>query len=151
MGLARVLLKIERMKKLILTMTMLVMATASFAAESSVTPESRVSTPIQSEISSKSPVLSDRDSESWARRREERRLAREQILSGVRSSHASEKSEVRGALQKNRNENSQKEGFTPKNGDHFRVPPEAKGAPRENDQRFGDVPPNKVRENGMKH
>ena len=59
-------------------------------------PESSIPTPAaKSEVSQETPTLGAKESEDWKKLREERRAAREQILSDLRSSSAAEKQSIR--------------------------------------------------------
>ncbi len=91
-------------------------AAFSYAAPSSVRPESSVPTPAENkEISREKANLGAKESADWQKLRAERRAAREQILSDLRNSSATEKKNIRQEVSKKRNENSRFEGGFPKN------------------------------------
>ena len=86
------------------------------AAAESAAPESYIPTPAEkSEISRESPNLGQKERADWQRMREERKQAREQILSRLRESSATERQMIRKDLSKNRNEMPRFEGEFPKN------------------------------------
>ena len=77
------------------------MAATAFAGESSLRPESSIPTPAaRSEISQEVPSLGAKESQDWQRLREERRQAREQILSHLRASSTAEKRSIRQEVSK---------------------------------------------------
>lgn len=111
------------MKKMTFIQTLLVATAIGFAAESSMRPESSVPTPVErAEISKETPDLGTKENEDWQRMRAERRKAREQILSDLRSQNAAEKQNLRHNGSKNRNENARFEGDVPKNQPRERRP-----------------------------
>jgi len=111
------------MNKNTFIMTLVMAAAVSFAADYSARPESSVPTPAErAEISKEKTDLGAKESEDWQKLREERRRAREQILSNLRSNAASEKQNVRQTAPKNWNENPRFEGDSPKNQNRERNP-----------------------------
>lgn len=77
----------------------------SFAAVDSSVPESDVPTPAERQgISKESPNLGQKEREDWMRMREERKQAREEILSRLRESPARERQNIRQDLSRNRDE-----------------------------------------------
>ena len=96
--------------------TILFATAFSFAAGESSAPESYVPTPAEKqEFSKETPGLSQQERADWQRMREERKQAREQILSKLRESSPSERSEMRQNGLKNRDERPRFEGEFPKN------------------------------------
>ncbi|MCQ2088755.1 MAG: hypothetical protein MJY93_00760 [Fibrobacter sp.] len=91
------------MKKIGFISIFLMMTATAFAGESSLRPESSIPTPaIKSEVSQEAPTLGAKESEDWKKLREERRQAREQILSDLRASSAAEKQSIRQEVTKNK-------------------------------------------------
>ena len=102
---------------------MMMAAALSYAAPSSMHPESSVPTPAENaEISRETPDLGAKESADWQKLRAERRSAREQILSDLRNSSAAEKRNIRQEVSKKRNENTRFEGDFPKNQSRERRP-----------------------------
>lgn len=91
-------------------------ASISWAENPDAFPKSKVSTPIQTEISKESPSLTETETADWSKRREERRKARSEMLSKIRKSSPSEREQMRNSLEKNRGENSRMKSEFPKNG-----------------------------------
>ena len=117
----------------------------SFAAGESSAPESYVPTPAEKqEFSKETPGLSQQERADWQRMREERKQAREQILSKLRESSPSERSEMRQNGLKNRGERPRFEGEFPKNQPREREmfdPNRGSGRPDFNDREpMGDRP-----------
>lgn len=85
-----------KMRNIGLVSIFLMMTATAFAGESSLRPESSIPTPAEkSGISQETPTLGAKESEDWKKLREERRQAREQILSDLRASSAAEKQSIR--------------------------------------------------------
>lgn len=104
------------MRKIGFISIFLMMAATAFAGESSLRPESSIPTPAAGiDASQEAPSLGAKESEDWQRLRAERRLAREQILSDLRSSSAAEKKSIRQELTKNPGPQSRFEGEMPNN------------------------------------
>jgi hypothetical protein len=104
------------MKKVKFISTVIFSTAISIAAAESAAPESYIPTPAEkSEISRESPNLGQKERAAWQRMREERKQAREQILSRLRESSATERQMIRKDLSKNRNEMPRFEGDFPKN------------------------------------
>ena len=98
-------------------------AALSFAAPSSVRPESSVPTPAENmEISREMPNLGAKESADWQKLRAERRAARERILTDLRNSSATEKKNIRQEVSKKRDEKPRFEGEIPKNQSRERRP-----------------------------
>ena len=98
-------------------------AALSFAAPSSVRPESSVPTPVEkAEISRDTQNLGAKESADWQKLRAERRAAREQILTDLRNSSAAEKKNIRQEVSKKRDEKTHFEGGIPKNQSRERRP-----------------------------
>ena len=98
-------------------------AALSFAAPSSVRPESSVPTPVEkTEISRDTQNLGAKESADWQKLRAERRKAREQILTDLRNSSAAEKKSIRQEVSKKREETPRFEGEIPKNQSRERRP-----------------------------
>ena len=98
-------------------------AALSFAAPSSVRPESSVPTPAENmEISREMPNLGAKESADWQKLRAERRAARERILTDLRNSSAAEKKNIRQEVSKKRDEKPRFEGEIPKNQSRERRP-----------------------------
>jgi hypothetical protein len=96
--------------------TILLATAFSFAAGESSAPESYVPTPAEKqEISRETPDLSQKERADWQRMREERKQAREQILSRLRESSTAERQNIRQDLSRNRDERPRFEGEFPKN------------------------------------
>ena len=88
----------------------------SFAAGESSAPESYVPTPAEKqEFSKETPGLSQQERADWQRMREERKQAREQILSKLREAPPSERNQMRQNGLKNHDERPRFEGEFPKN------------------------------------
>ena len=104
------------MKTMNLISTMMVAAALAYATPSSERPEASVPTPAEkSEISREMPDLGAQERADWQKLREERRAAREQILSNLRNSSAAEKKNMRQDFSKNRDEKPRFDGDFPKN------------------------------------
>jgi hypothetical protein len=111
------------MKKTTLITTIMMVAAFSYAAPSSVRPESSVPTPAENkEISREMANLGAKESADWQKLRAERRAAREQILSDLRNSSAAEKKNIRQEVSKKRDEKTRFEGEFPKNQSRERRP-----------------------------
>ncbi len=96
--------------------TILLATAFSFAAGESSAPESYVPTPAEKqEFSKETPGLSQQERADWQRMREERKQAREQILSKLREAPPSERNQMRQNGLKNRDERPRFEGEFPKN------------------------------------
>ena len=81
----------------------LMMAASLYAGESSMRPQSSVPTPAErSEISKRTPDLGAKERENWQRLRDERRAAREEILSNLKSTTSAEKRNIRREVAKAR-------------------------------------------------
>jgi|GEM_PF-1640136 hypothetical protein len=125
--------------------TILLATAFSFAAGESSAPESYVPTPAEKqEFSKETPGLSQQERADWQRMREERKQAREQILSKLREAPPSERSEMRQNGLKNRDERPRFEGEFPKNQPREREmfdPNRGSGRPDFNDREpMGDRP-----------
>ena len=87
------------MKKIV--MASAVMAATAMAGEIDSRPEASVPTPVEArETLDKVPKMSEKENVDWQKMREERRLAREQILKDLRNNSAAEKKELREAVAK---------------------------------------------------
>ena len=87
------------MKKIV--MASAVMAATAMAGEIESRPEASVPTPVErSEALDKVPKMSEKENVDWQKMREERRIAREQILKDLRNNSAAEKKELREAIVK---------------------------------------------------
>lgn len=87
------------MKKIV--MASAVMAATAMAGEIDSRPEASVPTPVEArETLDKVPKMSEKENVDWQKMREERRLAREQILKDLRNNSAAEKKELREAIAK---------------------------------------------------
>lgn len=87
----------------------------AFAAPSS-RPESSVPTPAEaSVISRETPDLGAKENEDWKRLRDERRQARQQILSDLRNRSADEKQAIRQNVSVDREKSSRFEGEPSRN------------------------------------
>ena len=96
--------------------TILLATAISFAAGESSAPESYVPTPAEKQATSReTPDLSQKERADWQRMREERKQAREQILSRLREAPPSERNQMRQNGLKNRDERPRFEGEFPKN------------------------------------
>lgn len=105
-----------KMRKISFISIVLMTAATVFAGESSLRPESSIPTPaVKSEISQEAPTLGAKESEDWKKLREERRQAREQILSDLRASSAAEKQSIRQEVTKNKGNQPRFEGEIPNN------------------------------------
>ena len=81
------------MKKIV--MASAVMAATAMAGEIDSRPEASVPTPVEvRETLDKAPKMSEKENVDWQKMREERRLAREQILKDLRNNSAAEKKEM---------------------------------------------------------
>jgi hypothetical protein len=125
--------------------TILLATAFSFAAGESSAPESYVPTPAEKqEISRETPDLSQKERADWQRMREERKQAREQILSKLREAPPSERKQIRQEGFKNRDEKPRFEGDIPKNQPREREmfdPNRGNGRPDFNDREpMGDRP-----------
>ena len=82
------------MKKIV--MASAVMAASAFALDLESRPEASVPTPVETrEAFDKGPNMSDKEKGDWQKLREERRVAREQILKNLRENSAVEKKDGR--------------------------------------------------------
>lgn len=96
--------------------TILLVTAFSFAAGESTTPESFVPTPAEKqEIAKETPDLSQKERADWQRMREERKQAREQILSRLREASPSERKQMRQEKIKNHDKRSRFDDDFPKN------------------------------------
>ncbi len=87
------------MKKIV--MASAVMAATAMAGEIESRPEASVPTPVEArEALDKVPNMSEKENVDWQKMREERRIAREQILKDLRNNSAAEKKELREAVAK---------------------------------------------------
>lgn len=87
------------MKKIV--MASAVMAATAMAGEIDSRPEASVPTPVEArETLDKAPKMSEKENVDWQKMREERRIAREQILKDLRNNSAAEKKELREELAK---------------------------------------------------
>ena len=87
------------MKKIV--MASAVMAATAMAGEIDSRPEASVPTPVEArETLDKVPKMSEKENVDWQKMREERRLAREQILKDLRYNSVAEKKELRNELAK---------------------------------------------------
>ena len=87
------------MKKIV--MASAVMAATAMAGEIDSRPEASVPTPVEArEALDKVPNMSEKENVDWQKMREERRIAREQILKDLRNNSAAEKKELREAVAK---------------------------------------------------
>lgn len=87
------------MKKIV--MASAVMAATAMAGEIDSRPEASVPTPVEArETLDKVPKMSEKENVDWQKMREERRLAREQILKDLRNNSVAEKKELRDELAK---------------------------------------------------
>ena len=87
------------MKKIV--MASAVMAATAMAGEIDSRPEASVPTPVEArETLDKVPKMSEKENVDWQKMREERRLAREQILKDLRNNSVAEKKELRNELAK---------------------------------------------------
>jgi len=125
--------------------TILLATAFSFAAGESSAPESYVPTPAEKqEFSKETPGLSQQERADWQRMREERKQAREQILSKLREAPPSERNQMRQNGLKNRDERPRFEGEFPKNQPREREmfePNRGNGRPDFNDREpMGDRP-----------
>ncbi|SHM83704.1 hypothetical protein [Fibrobacter sp. UWB7] len=81
------------MKKIV--MASAVMAATAMAGEIDSRPEASVPTPVEArETLDKAPKMSEKENVDWQKMREERRIAREQILKDLRNNSAAEKKEM---------------------------------------------------------
>ena len=81
------------MKKIV--MASAVMAATAMAGEIESRPEASVPTPVEArETLDKAPKMSEKENVDWQKMREERRIAREQILKDLRNNSAAEKKEM---------------------------------------------------------
>lgn len=87
------------MKKIV--MASAVMAATAMAGDLESSPEASVPTPVEArEALDKVPKMSEKENVDWQKMREERRIAREQILRDLRNNSAVEKKELREAVAK---------------------------------------------------
>jgi hypothetical protein len=87
------------MKKIV--MASAVMAATAMAGNFESRPEASVPTPVErSEALDKVPKMSEKENVDWQKMREERRAAREQILSDLRKNSIAEKKDVRDVAEK---------------------------------------------------
>ena len=87
------------MKKIV--MASAVMAATAMAGEIDSRPEASVPTPVEArETLDKAPKMSEKENVDWQKMREERRIAREQILKDLRNNSVAEKKELREELAK---------------------------------------------------
>ena len=95
------------MKKIV--MASAVMAATAMAGEIDSRPEASVPTPVEArETLDKAPKMSEKENVDWQKMREERRIAREQILKDLRNNSAAEKKELREAVEKPMEQNLEK-------------------------------------------
>jgi len=82
------------MKKIV--MASAVMAATALASDFESRPEASVPTPFESrETLNNAPKMSEKENVDWQKMREERRIAREQILKDLRNNTEAEKKELR--------------------------------------------------------
>ena len=87
------------MKKIV--MASAVMAATAMAGEIDSRPEASVPTPVEArETLDKVPKMSEKENVDWQKMREERRIAREQILKDLRNNSVAQKKEMREAIAK---------------------------------------------------
>ena len=87
------------MKKIV--MASAVMAATAMAGDFESRPEASVPTPVErSESLDKVPKMSEKENVDWQKMREERRIAREQILKDLRNNSVAQKKEMREAIAK---------------------------------------------------
>lgn len=87
------------MKKIV--MASAVMAATAMAGDLESSPEASVPTPVEArEALDKVPKMSEKENVDWQKMREERRLAREQILRDLRNNSVAEKKGLRDELAK---------------------------------------------------
>ena len=87
------------MKKIV--MASAVMAATAMAGEIDSRPEASVPTPVEArETLDKAPKMSEKENVDWQKMREERRIAREQILKDLRNNSVAQKKEMREAIAK---------------------------------------------------
>lgn len=133
------------MKKFYKAFAILFLTAPLFAAESVTQPEYRVSTPLQSESELKTPALGDDEASAWQKRREQSKIARQNLLKNVKSSNDASKEPLRNTLSQTRNESSRMEANLPKTSE-----PGAFGGGGEmlQDRHFGETLPKEIREDG---
>ncbi len=103
-----------KMKKVCFISIFLMMTATAIVAQPSMRPESAIPTPAErASISQDAPALGAKESEDWQRLRAERRQAREQILSDLRSSSAAEKNFIRQEVAKDKAPRPHFEGEIP--------------------------------------
>lgn len=96
--------------------TLLFSAAVAFADGIAARPLSSVPTPAERmELSKDSPKLGAKESADWQRMREERKHAREQILSNLRKSSIAEKQNIQQNVSQKRNSSSRFEGASQNN------------------------------------
>lgn len=132
------------MKKFYKAFAILFLTAPLFAAESVTQPEYRVSTPLQSESELKTPALGADEASAWQKRREQSRIARQNLLRSVKSSSDASKEPLRNTLSKTRNESSRMEANLPKTSE----PGAFGGGEMLQDRHFGEALPKEVREDG---
>lgn len=105
-----------KMKKVSFISIFLMMTASAIVAQPSMRPESAIPTPAEKAmVSQDAPALGAKESEDWQRLRAERRQAREQILSDLRSSTAAEKKSIRQDVAKDKAPRPHSEGEMPNN------------------------------------
>lgn len=134
------------MKKFYKAFAILFIAAPLFATESVTQLEARVSTPLQSESELKTPALSDDEASAWQKRREQSRIARQNLLKTVKAGSEASKEPLRNTLSQTRNESSRMEANLPKTNE-----PGAFGGGGEmlQDRHFGETLPKEIREDGI--
>ena len=123
-------------------------AAFSFAAGESSVPASDVPTPAERQgITKESPNLGQKEREDWQRLREERKQAREEILSRLRESPSAERQNIRQDLSRSRDERPRFEGVFPKNAPREPAPFEGRPSSRDRNPMQGpnDPPPKRDR------
>jgi len=123
--------KRKSMKKTKFISTILFATAFSFAAGESTAPAADVPTPAERQsITKESPNLGQKEREDWIRMREERKQAREEILSRLRESPAGERQNIRQDLSRNRDERPRFEGdfpkYAPREPEHYERRPESR-------------------------
>ena len=104
------------MKKTTFIFNLLLATVLSFAADESSAPAADVPTPAERQnIAKESPKQGQKEREDWKRMREERKQAREEILSKLRESPADERRSMRQNMNRGREERPRDpENFEPR-------------------------------------
>jgi len=100
---------IKNMDRILLLSVIAFAAASVNAAPANAVPESQISTPAEQGFSPEKTTLSDKESADWQKKLEQRKMAREAILSRLRGSSAQEKEILRRELSKNREKSFQSE------------------------------------------